>query len=120
MIALVLKYWKELVMLVVTVGLGAVIFVLHLELSHSQTELNRYQAQSAIMAADLREQNASIARFRAAERQIQQRITQAENANKTALAKTRIVVVKINKTKIPPGCTAAMSFLRLEATRLIR
>ncbi len=105
-------------MLIVTVGLGAVIFVLHLELTSAQSALTHCEAQSTVMSSTLAAQNASIKHYQAAQASLSKALAAAERANHKTEIKTRTLLVTVVKTKILPGCTHAMNFLRAEAHKI--
>ena len=112
-----LKYWKLLLGLVMAVGLGAVILVLHMELSSTQHQLARCTAKSAILNDTIMQQNAAIQKFHVEQLLLARRVSKAEQSARRVHVMTVTKIEQVQATPVGKTCEDAMNFLRAEALR---
>ena len=115
-----LKYWKYVLGLVALSALGAIILVLHMELSAAQSSLVKARTELATVSQALHTQNTAVARASVQEHAIQVALTHAEHRAQNIRVITRTLIKKIYTTPVGPTCTDAMDFLRKEATFLVQ
>ena len=118
MLTLLLKYWKEVLAGIVIVALGAVAFVLHMELVSAQNSLAHALAQNSVLSSTISMQNSNISKAGKEQQTLTKQLDKAEHAAKRIAVLTVTKYKYITKYKIGPSCQDAMDFLRVEAPKI--